>query len=311
MKTLFFEWSDYDQAVATKHQISLSKDYDFTEEAFNLKKVTGYEAISIKSFSRISNTELEELKQNGVKTIALRIAGFNGLDVEYADKIGLKVYRVAAYSPESIAEFAMTLMLTLARKMPLNRKLQEEGKNLRSLEQMGFLMKGRKLGLHGYGKIARSLAKIARDGFGMQVSFFDPFFKGETADTRIEKIEDLYSQNQIVSVHVPLMDTTAKCVNYDLLKNCPKHFMLINTARGGVLCSDSVKKALKEGKIEFLGVDVWGDTDKMDADLLTNNSVQAHHVAFFTEEAVHSMISQAIESIEGNPRPENILPISY
>jgi lactate dehydrogenase-like 2-hydroxyacid dehydrogenase len=145
----------------------------------------------------------------------------------------------------------------------------------------------------------------------MQVSFFDPYFKGETVDKKVENLQDLYSQNQIVSVHTPLMDATAKCVNYDLLKNTPQHFMLINTSRGGVLCNDSVKKAIKEGKIEFIGVDVWGEDDAMDKELLTDKSFQSYHVAFFTEEAVYSMITQCLEAIEGKTRPENVLPITY
>jgi D-lactate dehydrogenase len=311
MKTIFFEWADYEQKVLEKNQIALPEGSKCVEDTFDINLVEDQEAISIKTFSRISNADLDNLKQKGVKKIALRIAGFNMLDVDYASKIGFEVSRVAAYSPESIAEFAMALILTLARKMTLNRKLQEQGKNIRALDQMGFLLKGKKLGLHGYGKIARSLAKIARDGFGMQVSFFDPYFKGETVDKKVENLQDLYSQNQIVSVHTPLMDATAKCVNYDLLKNTPQHFMLINTSRGGVLCNDSVKKAIKEGKIEFIGVDVWGEDDAMDKELLTDKSFQSYHVAFFTEEAVYSMITQCLEAIEGKTRPENVLPITY
>lgn len=311
MKTIFFEWSDYDQAVATKHNIQLPPDSTTTEDTFSLEAAKGYQAISIKVFSRISNQDLDTLKANGVEVIALRVAGFNMLDVEYADKIGLKVYRVAAYSPESIAEFAVTLMLALARKIPLNLKYQQQGRNARDLTQMGFLLKDRKIGLHGYGKIARATAKILRDGFGAKVSYYDPFFTAESPDTKVESLEELYSKNQIVSIHIPLMKETEKCINYSLLKNTPKHFMLINTSRGGVLCNDSVKQAMKEGKIEFLGVDVWGDNDSMDPDLLSDKTIQTYHVAFFSEEAVYSMITQAIESIMGNPRSENVLPIKY
>jgi D-lactate dehydrogenase len=311
MKTIFFEWSDYDQAVAQSHNIELPTGSTTTPDTFSLEAITDQEAISIKFFSNISNQELDRLKEKGVKIIALRVAGFNMLDVDYADKIGLKVYRVAAYSPESIAEFAVTMMLSLARKMPLNRSYQEAGRNARDLTQMGFLLKGRKIGLHGYGKIAQSTAKILRDGFGAKISYYDPFFKGESIDKKIDSLQELYSQNQIVSVHVPLMKETEKCVNAKLFKDCPENFMLINTSRGGVICRDSVKQAMKEGKIKYLGVDVWGDKDNMDPDLLTEDSIQTYHIAFFTEEAVHSMITQSIDAITGNPRPENILPIKY
>jgi D-lactate dehydrogenase len=311
MKTIFFEWADYEQLVTEKYSLNLPKESKYMNENFEINNALGFEAVSIKTFSRISHTDLDKLKENGCKIIALRVAGFNMLDVDYATKIGLKVCRVSAYSPESIAEFAFALILNLARKISINQKMHKDSNNERKLPQMGFLLHGKTLGLHGYGKIARDTAKIARDGFGMKVLYFDPFFRGESPDTRIENLKDLYASSNIVSIHVPLNDETKGSVNKDTLQSLKPNFMLINTSRGPIVNSSDVKELWQEGKIEYLGVDVWDEEDNFVTEFLSETSIQTPHVAFFTEEAVLSMVSQTLEAIRGNIKPENILPICY
>lgn len=311
MKTAFFEWSDYDDFVAKKYQIPFPEGVDLIPEEFSLEKAKGYEVISIKAFSEVSDPELEELAKTGLKMVLFRVAGFDTLNVDLATKLGVKCYRVSAYSPESIAEYAVALILNLARRMNVQREQHRTLANKRDLNSMGFLLRGKTVGLHGYGKIAQEVAKILRDGFGMKITFFDPYYKGETVDERLTDVKDLYRRNRIVSLHIPLNKETAGTINKELLSDVPANFMLINTSRGGLVNQTEIKDLLRRRMIDYLGTDVWGDEDDFDPELYRYDTFQSYHIAFFTEEAVEEMISQTLESLSGKPRPENVLPISY
>lgn len=311
-KIRFFEWLDSEEFV--RSHFDSPKKYpwekiEFIENNYHLEQALGAETISIRTMSRIPNEDLVKLKEAGLKKIALRVAGFNMLNVKNATDLGLQVTRVAAYSPESIAEYAMSLILGLERRLFVQREHHENFEEKRNIKSMGNLMNTRRLGLHGYGKIARLLAKIARDGFGMQVSFYDPFFEGDSQDTRFEDVKELYKNSDIISVHIPLTESTKGCINYDLLGQMPANSTFINTARGGVVDSQALLDVFHSGMITNIGVDVWDDADIFQKDLLTPNTFQSYHVAFFTRTSVEQMILQTAESIFDEPRSENILPI--
>ncbi|MBD3329821.1 hypothetical protein GF357_05000 [Candidatus Dojkabacteria bacterium] len=308
MRTIHFTWGDQEDYIISKYNFQMPKDHDTSPQPFDIEKAKGYEAVTVKVGSSVRKNEIDILAENGCKMIVIRCAGFDMVDVDYATQKGLKVYRVASYSPESIAEFAITLMLSLARKMTLQRDQHSNGKNGRTLKNMGLLLKGRVLGLHGYGKIARHVAKIARDGFGMTVQFFDPYFTADSPDTKLENLQDLYATSNIVSIHVPLNDETKGSVNASLFDNVKEDFMLINTARGLIVNSADIKELFKAGKIQYLGIDVWNSDDAYDPELLTDRSIQTDHVAFFTETAIYQQVLQSMESLNGEPRKENILP---
>jgi D-lactate dehydrogenase len=302
-----FEWQDFEELVLLESKLKFPANTEFLAEKFSVEQAASVAAISIFVDSRISNEDLDKLAGQGLKQIFIRAAGFNMLDVEHAKGLGITVTRVASYSPESIAEFAVTLMLALARKLNLQREHHRQAKNGRHIDAMGFTLHGKTLGLHGYGKIARQLADIARDGFKMQVQFVDPYVESSDKDKKLQTLQELYSTSDIVSIHVPLMPETANSVNSELLQSVKPGFMLINTSRGGIVDTGSVVELLDAGKLAYFGADVWGADDKFDARLLRDNAFQADHVAFFTREAVHSILEQTIESAGGNPRQENKL----
>lgn len=305
MDLIIFEWQDFEERTKNDSNLKFPASTKYLSIKFNVKEALGYKAVSIFVDSRISNKDIDKLKAEGCEKILLRSAGFNMLDAEHAKKIGINVYRVASYSPESIAEFALTLMLALSRKLPLQRRLHDSGKNGRTIDSMGFTLRDKVLGLHGYGKIARELADIARNGLKMKVKYFDPFINSEV-DEKVETIEELYANSDIVSIHVPLISETEGSVNKELLSKTKHGFILINTSRGPIVNSKDILEFLEEGKI-FYGTDVWEQHDKFEKKLFTDRSIQTDHVAFFTEEAVNAILSQTLESYEGDPRAENIL----
>ncbi|MDQ6985982.1 MAG: 2-hydroxyacid dehydrogenase [Candidatus Dojkabacteria bacterium] len=272
MNTIFFDWYDFEDVIKAKFNVSFPENVKYEKGTFSIDLARGYENISIFVSSNIKNNELAILKDNGCKKILLRSAGFNMLDVEYAKEIGISVSRVASYSPESIAEFAFSLILSLARRMNVQRRDHRDKNKGITVESMGVLLKGKTLGLYGYGKIGRETARIARNGFGMKVAYFDAYYNVESEDMRVYSLDSLVKISDVLSVHVPLTNETKDSVNENTLKNAKNPLILINTSRGGILKNDDIIKLHKNGVISHISVDVWGDSDEWDNNLLGDNS---------------------------------------
>lgn len=307
VKTIFFDWHDFEQEVVDRFEISLHNDIKLSPYKFDLQKALGFEAISVWPESNITNLDLDEMHSNGLKKIFARSAGYNNIPVQRASELGVEVFRVAAYSPESIAEHSIGMMLSLSRKLMMQRENHKIGNNNREVKQMGSLLNKRRLGIYGYGRIGQALAKIARDGFGMEVFFYDPYFKNKTVDTKVKTLQELFDKSEIVSIHTVLNEETKNSVNRKIFNQLDHPVMLINASRGGVVHSEDIVEMLYKGKISALGVDVWGEDDKFDERLLREDAIQTAHVAFFTEEAVKAIIIQTLESWNGRPRKENIV----
>jgi lactate dehydrogenase-like 2-hydroxyacid dehydrogenase len=173
------------------------------------------------------------------------------------------------------------------------------------LESMGLCLRNKVLGLHGYGRIARELAGIARDGLKMRIQFFDPYVS-ITTDKKISTLEELYSTSDIVSINVPLNQETQNTINSKLLSLVKQDFILINTARGLIVNTEDLLQELQKGRI-YYGCDVWREHDDFDSELISDRTIQTNYLAFFTQEAVLAIILQTLESYNGNPRKENIL----
>ncbi len=307
-KTIVFEWSDYEQSVYTKENL----DWDsarFEPGKFDLHMAEGYPCVSIFVDSKITNQQLDDLARNGTRYIAIRSAGFDMLDVEYAKNIGIGIYHVASYSPESIAEHAFALILNLVRKLNVERRHHAELETIRTIQSMGFTLHGKRIGLYGVGRIGSVMAKIA-DGFGMQVGFYDKFVDKIPAATKLNSLPDLFSLCDVVSIHVPLTAETKQSVNWEIISKAKPGLILINTARGDIVDSKAVIKGLDQGILGGLGADVWDSgkvDDLFDPRLFRDNVIQTHHVAFFTYEAVAEILQQTIANLGGKGDPRNLL----
>ena len=305
--TIVFEWSDFEQHVFAKEQ--LTWDARFELGKFDIHLAKGYPMVSIFVDSRISNADLDELGRNGTRYVAVRSAGYDMLDVEYAKKVGITVYRVAAYSPESIAEHAFALILNLARKLNIERRYHAELSPVRNLNSMGFTLHGKRIGLFGVGKIGSVMVKIA-DGFGMEVGYYDRYVDKMPSATKVDSLEDLFRLCDIVSVHVPLTPETKHIINWNVLSQAKPGLILINTARGDIVDPKAVIQGLDNGVLGAFGADVWDSgkvDDQFDPRLFRDNVIQTHHVAFFTYEAVAEILKQTIFNLQGKGDPKNLL----
>ena len=257
----------------------------------------------------------------GVKLIALRCAGFNNVDIEAARKFGIKVVRVPAYSPHAVAEYAVTLMMALNRKVYRSVYRTREG-NFKLNGLLGFDMHGKTVGLIGMGRIAKELIKILR-GFGMNVLAYDLYPDLEFAreyQVKIVSLDELYEGSDIISLHCPLTEETKFLINSDSITKMRYGVMIINTGRGKLIKTEDLIDGLRSHQVGSAGLDVYEeeanyfyedrsdkmiDDDKLALLLMMPNVIVTSHQAFFTREAIINIALTTLNNIrdfeEGKP----------
>jgi D-lactate dehydrogenase len=244
---------------------------------------------------------LQTLHAGGTRAIALRSAGFNNVDVRAADRIGLTVLRVPAYSPHAVAEHAVALVLALNRHLHRSFARTREG-NFDLAGLVGFDLHGKTVGVVGTGRIGAVFCRIMA-GFGCRVLAMDPYPSEECRQMGVNYVEAdaLFAGSDIVSLHCPLSPETKHLIGDAALERMKRGVMIINTSRGAVIDTGAAIRGLKNGRIGALGLDVYeeeGDLffrdlsdqiiqDDVFARLLTfPNVVITAHQAFLTREAL-------------------------
>lgn len=255
---------------------------------------------------------LRTLHAGGTRLLALRSAGFNHVDIDEADRLGLTVLRVPAYSPYSVAEHAVGLMLTLNRKFHrAYARVREQNFALHGL--MGFDMHGKTAGVVGTGEIGEVVCRIL-SGFGCRVLASDPRPNAACASMGVEYVaaDELYARSDIISLHCPLTPKTRHMIDAAALAAMRPGVMLINTSRGAVIDTRALIEALKRGHVGSVGLDVYeeeGDLffkdlsgevlkDDVFVRLMTfPNVVITAHQGFFTKEAVTGIADTTIGNV--------------
>lgn len=259
----------------------------------------------------LSAPVLEALLSQGVKLVAMRCAGYNNVDLKGA--FGkLHVVRVPAYSPYAVAEHAISLLMTLNRKVHKAFNRTREG-NFTLNGLLGFDLHGKTAGVIGTGKIGRITAGILK-GFGMKVLVSDPFPDAEWAAAEgfaYVGPETIYAEAHVISLHCPLTPESRHMVNGNSIAAMRDGVILINTGRGALVDTKALIAGLKSGKIGGAGLDVYEEEDKyffedfshsgvaddVLARLLTfPNVLVTAHQAFFTSEALSAIASTTLEN---------------
>ncbi len=255
---------------------------------------------------------LELLHAGGTRHIALRSAGFNHVDLAVADRLGLDVVRVPAYSPSAVAEHAVGLILTLNRRIHRAVARVREG-NFSLNGLLGFDLAGTTVGVVGTGQIGAVFVRIMR-GFGCDVLAHDPYpdAEVEALGARYVPIDELYERSDIVSLHCPLTPQTHHLVGREALTQMRPGVMLVNTSRGALIDTQAVIDGLKDGVVGALGIDVYEEeeqlffqdlsdrviTDDVFSRLLTfPNVVVTAHQGFFTREALGKIASTTLGNL--------------
>ncbi len=315
MKVAVFSTKSYDREFLERAGEEYGQELVFFEERLDGNSAfiaEGFEGVCVFVNDRLDREVLEALSGKGVRVVALRCAGFNNVDLTAAEELGIMVVRVPAYSPYSVAEHAVALMMSLNRQVHRAHNRVREG-NFSLDGLLGFEVHGRTVGIIGTGRIGTAVAQIMR-GFGCVLLASDPqrAEKCEEMEVRYVELAELLGESDIVTLHCPLMPETYHLIDEDALRQMKDGVMLINTSRGAIVDTRAVIRGLKSGKIGYLGLDVYeeeGDyfyedlsnkiiQDDVLARLLTfPNVVVTGHQAFFTRTALENISQTTLENI--------------
>lgn len=267
---------------------------------------------------------LEELRELGVKMVAMRCAGFNAVDLKAAADLGLIVTRVPAYSPSAIAEHALAMLLTLVRNTHrAYNRIRDHNFSLAGL--VGVDIGGKTIGIVGCGKIGQKTAQLFK-GFGTRVLGYDP--KADTAwadrhGVEITDLETIWRECDIISLHVPLFPETEYLIRHETIVKMKRGVILINTSRGKLVKTDDLIGDLRSGQVGGVCLDVYEEEDEyfysdhsgqiMDDETLAllltfPNVLVTSHQAFLTNEALKEISGTTAENIAATAGSRALLP---
>ena len=282
MRILFFSSHRYDEDSFRAAQSRGNRGFDLVFQRAHLDAQTaplaaGFEVVCPFVNDSLSAEVLAVLAAGGTRLIALRSAGFNHVDLAAAQRLGLTVVRVPAYSPHAVAEHAVGMILTLNRR------------------------------LH------RACNRIMA-GFGCRLLAFDPFPQASLAALGVAYVPlpELLAQSDVVSLHCPLTADTHHLIDAGALASMKTGAMLINTSRGGLVDIEALVDALKSGQLGHLGLDVYEEeadlffedrsADVLQDDVLARllsfpNVIVTAHQAFFTREALAGIADTTLANV--------------
>ncbi len=212
------------------YQLQLLEKYSSKQEL--LDAVADADAIIIRS-DIVDNEVLDAAKN--LKIVVRAGAGYDNVDLAAATAHNVCVENTPGQNSNAVAELVFGMTVMAVRNMYNGTS--------------GTELKGKKIGIHAFGQVGRNVARIAK-GFEMEVSALDPYCPDEAISaagvTPVHSVEELYSGNQFVSLHIPATAETKKSVGYDLITRLPKNGVLINTARKEVIDEEGLAKALEE-----------------------------------------------------------------
>jgi len=316
-----FSAKPYDEAFLTQAASSelCFCCYNLQLNPASAMMANGAEIVSAFVNDDLSRDTLEILQRGGTKLIALRCAGYNQVDLEAAQELGITVVNVPAYSPYAVAEYAISLMLALSRKLPRAYNRVRDG-NFSLDGLLGFDFHGKTVGIIGGGKIGRLVAERLK-AFGCTILVYDPYNQDVCSKMGFEVVEldTLFAQSDIISLHCPLTDDTRYIINDSAIEKMKQGVMLINTSRGALMDTKAVLAALKKHKVAYLGLDVYEQEgslffDDHSSEIIQDDVIQrlitlpnvlvTGHQAYFTKEALihisETTVSNILDFVAGN-----------
>ncbi|MGE8359468.1 2-hydroxyacid dehydrogenase [Pseudomonas sp.] len=316
MRIILFSSKPYDRDSFATADFPASWHLQYQEARLSLDSAAlakGCEVVCAFINDDLGAPVLEALAQGGTRLIALRSAGYNHVDLAAAERLGLCVVHVPAYSPFAVAEHAAALILALNRRLHRAFNRTREGDfSLHGLT--GFDLHGKTVGIIGAGKIGLALARIMA-GFGCHLQVFDPYPVSDLERLPAQQVplEQLIRESDIISLHCPLTDSSYHLIDAERLQHMKRGAMLINTGRGALIDTPALIDALKSGQLGYLGLDVYEEEaalffedhsdlplqDDVLARLLTfPNVIVTAHQAFLTREALAAIAGTTRDNID-------------
>ncbi len=314
MKILFYSAKSYDKKSFEAQRKNFPDIHiDYLEAELNpitASLASGYDAICAFVNADLSALTLEVLKGNDVGLVLLRCAGFNNVDLDVAKDLDIKVARVPSYSPEAIAEHAMSLALAASRHICKGyNRVRENDFSLDGLT--GPTFHGKTAGIIGTGKIGAAMCRICK-GFGMDVIVNDIYKNPDLDFVEYVELDELYARSDLISLHCPLFEENYHFINNRAIEMMKNGVVFINTARGGLVDTQALIDGIRSHKLAAVGLDVYEEEtnnafidrsneiiDTITAQLLSfPNVVMTSHQAFLTYEALEAIAETTLETAQ-------------
>ncbi len=292
-RILFFDADDLFKNYIQQHPLTVP-DYDIYEESLNaidinkISSLNNVEIISLFVHSEMIDTSKLDLFPN-LKMIATRSTGFNHIDLTYCQNRNITVCNVPRYGETTVAEFAFGLLLALSRKIIQGRNAMTHN-HINTEQYIGFDLQGKTIGIIGTGSIGQHMIQIAQ-GFGMNIIAFDIYPNPKLKPFYVYHLEDIYRHADIISLHVPSTPQNFHMIDQEAFEKMKKGVILINTARGDLIDTQSLYWALQQGIVGGAGLDVLENEDFLLHDeVITTNRI--HDNAFLLDSAMNLKILQ-------------------
>lgn len=251
------------------------------------------------TYAKITGEMIRQLER--CQIIARFGIGIDNIDIDAASEAGIVVTYVPDYCIDEVSDQAMALLLALARKVTYANQLVQAGRWEMPAVVPLHRLRGRTLGLVGFGKIPQLVAPKAQ-AFGLNVITFDPYIsKDITSALGVERVDfdQLLETSDYISIHAPLTPETRHLFNAQAFKQMKPEALLINTARGPLVDGDALAQALDEGQLGGAALDVMPvEPPPADSPLLgRDNVILTPHTAFYSEESLLDLQTKAARDV--------------
>ena len=279
-----------------------------------VEKAKGFDGISTQQVPPVKDEEIyKKLKEYGIKQISSRTAGVDMFDLDLARDYDVTITNVPRYSPTSIAELALTHAMSLLRNVKRIESAMKKGDFSWNQDVISKTIESCTVGIVGTGFIGLTAAKLFK-ALGVNVIGYD-VFKNPDAEGVLEYREDLdelLKESDIISLHLPLVDSTYHLLNEKNLPLLKEGAIIINTGRGALIDMDALLPYLEEGKLsaglDVLEIETLYVNQKIDKDKIKDTYIPklmelenvrlTGHFAFFTESAVEALVSTSLDNIK-------------
>lgn len=315
MKIIAFAVRPDEQEAFKKYEKQFNCSITLCSQAFSIEtvdQVKGYDTIIIIGNCKADRLALQKLREYEITYFSTRSAGYNNIDLEAAKELGIKVFNVPAYSPNSVAEFIVLSALSMIRNYPL--MLTRACKQNYSLGGLiGKEIRNMTLGFIGTGRIGRRSLESFTGMNPKKILAYDPYPNEEVSKiAEYVSLETLFAECDLISFHTNLNEDNYHLINEKTLQKMKDGVYIINTSRGGLIDSEAILKALDSNKIVGIAMDVYEHevgilhvdnegkeyTDSVFQKLHEHPRVIiSPHYAFYTDEAVSNMVEYSIQNV--------------
>ncbi len=268
----------------------------------------GSNGVTILGYSKVSAGILGKLKDLNINYLSTRTIGYNHIDLAAAKRLNIRISN-ASYGPYGVADYTVMLILMSLRKY--KQALFRANVNDYSLTGLqGREMKDMTIGIIGTGRIGSKVIDNL-SGFGCRILAYDTYIDGNVKAEYVS-LDTLYKESDIISLHVPLFESTSQIINKNSLSKMKEGVILINCSRGELMNIADVIIAIEHEKIGALALDVFENEEGIyhfdrRTDILKNrdmayirqfpNVIMTQHIAFYTNSAVDDMVSCGVKSL--------------